>query len=849
MSDWGRNNNGNNHSHGRGNKKSKPHHNYSNLNPYAKINAKPEAKKQTEYHQEFRKGVTTPAPPPLQTTRDVGNVGASTSHRGAHGSNMGTSSANGGEYGSVKAEPVEMPKFDFRGPTPQVGSQALGVGNKKRKRDEEEGNMGRGPVAVKAEGHTGRNLPSSESSSGSSSVSSSSSEDNPLANALPGIVAANLARSHGELRTADSRQKGFVGSDSAEQQGHPTMQRDSGTLKTEPAVIDLSKEDTQTQGGSNTVEGNTEDRDQAFIDQVFLELSRAAEQGKAEDEARMNANVEAEGQGKLDTETNDQREAKINAVTPKTEAQVREEEPHSVGASTVQAEISFEILPFEEGHATPLANTDRDGDVKMSGASPSPELQYPATNIESPTAPTQAQEEPLFAAFNFENIPTHSVQVVCDLRAALRKKDGDLKAVEKSFEEMRCILRERNGRLNYLEQQLQLLPRYQERNDYLDSELQNLQREHNRALEYIHNVNHRLGDAERDLFDARKQAEEKGNRAAEVAASLKKTKKLLAARTEELNVAQAFMVTADKFSVADVSHMVEQLNDDVFQCAAMVTDAVSEQRAAMDGVKPDPEEDLEYVKEARKEVVKIWGEEIISRIQCDMEKDGDTFVLEAVVQSVLVLRLRDIIQKMHLGENGAVNEMLEQMWEGVKKSTEHAIAKNWFSMTHSQLKSQPVDNTNTLYCLACLTWVAGYRDHGELAGLLKEKVTEMTEKALKIKEIAAEGVLSAEVRVVAFDPHVKFDPERMQDAFAQELFGGSKGKGKGKDKKEEEETEPQAIVVSTGLGVSFSTKGKAEEVVMKTKVVLESALEEVAPEGTTPENLTGPPIPGIASPD
>ncbi|KAF5317356.1 hypothetical protein D9611_003539 [Ephemerocybe angulata] len=842
MSDWGRNN-GNNHNHGRGNKKSKPHHNNSNSNPFAQINTKAEAKKQTEYHQEFRKGVTTPAPPPLQTTRDVGNAGASASHRGAQGSNMGGSSANGGEYGSVKAEPVANPKFDFRGPTPPAGNQGLGLGNKKRKRDEEEGNMGRGPIAVKVEGHMGGNSPSSESSSGSSSDSSSSSEDNPLSNALPGIVAANLARSHGEVRAAESRQKGLVGNDPDEPQGHPTMQRDSGTHKTEPAVIDLSKEDTQTQGGSNTVEGKTEDH------QVFLALSRAADKGKAEDEARMNANVEAEAQGKLDTEADDQKEAKVNAVAPKTEAQVREEEPHSVG---VQAGTSFEILPFEEDHATPLAeDTDRDGDVNMSGTSPSPELQYPATNIEPPTAPTQAQEEPLFAASNFENIPTHSVQVVNDLRHALRLRDGDVKALERSYEEIRCTLRERNGHIDYLEREL--LPQFEKRNDYLENEFQsfqNLQREFQCAVEYIRKT-------ERDLSDARKEAEEKGNRASEVASSLKKTKKLLAARTEELNVAQAFMVTADKFSVADVSHMVEQLNDDVFQCAAMVTDAVSEQRAAMEGVKPDPEEDLNYVQEARKEVVKIWGEEIISRIQRDIEKDGDTFLLEAVVQSVLVMRLRDVIQKLHLGEDGAVNEMLEQMWEGVKKSNEHAIAKNWFSMTHSQLKSQPVHNTKTLHRLACLTYVAGYRAHasGDLPRLLEEKVGEMTEKALKIKEIAAEGVLSAEVRVVAFDPHVKFDTERMQDAFAQESFGGSKGKGQGKDKekekdkKEEGGAKVQAIVVSTGLGVSFSTKGKAEEVVMKTKVVLESALEEVAPEGTTSENLTGPQMPVIASPD
>ncbi|KAF5317079.1 hypothetical protein D9611_003547 [Ephemerocybe angulata] len=396
-----------------------------------------------------------------------------------------------------------------------------------------------------------------------------------------------------------------------------------------------------------------------------------------------------------------------------------------------------------------------------------------------------------------------------------------------------------------------------------DAEIAELKNQLNRAQDYNRWANLELDDARRTAEEAREAATSEGMRAHNVEEELTKAKKLLGDRTEELNVAQAFMVTADKFSVADVSRLVEQLNDDVYQCAVMVSDAVMDQRYAVAGKgEADSEEELKVVKEARKLVVEVWSEEVVARYQADIAERDDSVLFEAVVQNVLVMRLKGVIQKMYLGpKGGSVNETLVDMWEGIKKTHEVSIAKNWLSMAHSQLKHHPIEQADIMRQLLSLTYVAGYRVRKDgtpgcdLPKRLEEKLDEMTQKALKIKEMAAEGVLSSEIDVVAFNPRKSFDSEKMQDAFAvepktpkskeKEKGGGKHGKGKGKGR-EKAEGKPPPIVVSTGLGVSCSSKGRTE-VVLKCKVLLQTMLESTPTEGVGIQGISA--MPGIESPD
>ncbi|KAF6752167.1 hypothetical protein DFP72DRAFT_905093 [Ephemerocybe angulata] len=489
---------------------------------------------------------------------------------------------------------------------------------------------------------------------------------------------------------------------------------------------------------------------------------------------------------------------------------------------------------YSDGDAFMDHSTDNKGGDSMSTSSPDSELQYPTEDMPMEPQPTQAQA--LVTRVYSPPVPSCSMPEHDTLRNDLRLSRDDVSALEHDLEGFRVTLRER------------------------DAEIAELRDYKNRADAHMRWMDRELDDARADTRGVRERAELHAQHAQRVEGSLReslresesalaKAKKLLGARTEELTVAQAFMVTADKFSVADVSRLVEQLNDDAYQCAVMVSDAVLAQREALEGrdLQEDTEEERKYVREARQLVVSVWGEDVVGRYEADIKKDGDTFLFETVVQSALVMRMKDIMQRMYLGKLEGVNKVLVNMWEGIKKTHENSIAKNWLSMMHTQLKGQRVENEDTLRRLVSLTCTAGYRirDDGspgsDLPVRLQGKLEEMTQKALKIKEMAAEGVLSAEIEVFAPKSRRSFDPEWMEDAFAFEARGSSTvvhdTKGKAKEKGETK----APIVVSTGLGVQCCLKGRSE-VALKCKVLLQSALE-------TPERDGIAAMPGIEPPD
>ena len=145
--------------------------------------------------------------------------------------------------------------------------------------------------------------------------------------------------------------------------------------------------------------------------------------------------------------------------------------------------------------------------------------------------------------------------------------------------------------------------------------------------------------ANEESFHLRREVEELERRCAHIESRLEKTNSLLQTRTEELNIAQAFVTTADRFSVSDVSHMVEQLNDDIYQCSAMLSDLVLAQPPPSD----EPESVAAMLGVARKAVSARFTSDWVSRLEADT-REGDTVLFEGLVQNLLVDRCRCIFR-------------------------------------------------------------------------------------------------------------------------------------------------------------------------------------------------------------
>jgi hypothetical protein len=148
-------------------------------------------------------------------------------------------------------------------------------------------------------------------------------------------------------------------------------------------------------------------------------------------------------------------------------------------------------------------------------------------------------------------------------------------------------------------------------------------------------------------------------------------------------------------------------------------------------------------------------------------------------------------------------------------------------MTHSQLKKQKFDQTqvtDSLSAVMCaVSWRATTPGQHEFARRVEEKVGEICAKGLRIKEMATEKILSADVRLFYYGPGTSYDAAEMDDAYDS-------------GKAAERATPGQPILCSTGLGVCYravihtQSTGRRESswnIILKSKVVLASALEQV----------------------
>jgi hypothetical protein len=150
---------------------------------------------------------------------------------------------------------------------------------------------------------------------------------------------------------------------------------------------------------------------------------------------------------------------------------------------------------------------------------------------------------------------------------------------------------------------------------------------------------------------------------------LEQTKTLLESRTEELSAAQAFVTTADQYSVADVCALLERLNDEFFQCAMDLSDALLRHRESSPASGNARESSWRTrLQESRRLITKGWDEDTLVRLEADIAQD-DTVMFECMVQNAFVSEAREIIRSFCL-ENREVNRHMANLWKDIFASRE-----------------------------------------------------------------------------------------------------------------------------------------------------------------------------------
>ncbi|KAJ2922260.1 hypothetical protein H1R20_g14833, partial [Candolleomyces eurysporus] len=294
------------------------------------------------------------------------------------------------------------------------------------------------------------------------------------------------------------------------------------------------------------------------------------------------------------------------------------------------------------------------------------------------------------------------------------------------------------------------------------------------------------------------------------------TMKLLKTRTEELTAAQAFLTTADECSGADLARMVAQLNDDISHCCVLMAEAVIEPDALGD----TPDEGV--IQEVVKDLSGFgWTEAQIRRLHPNVLKQ-DTTLFEAMVQNIFVCWCHRLVSSFCY-DSRTMDRYFQELWDGIATSTDAIIAKNWLSMTHSQLKKNRFDESQVIRSLASMMFAVGWRattpQKTDFAHRVEEKVGDICANALKVKEIATQKILSADVRLFNHAPGTPYNLATMEDVY-------------GSGKEPEKANLGQPVLCSTGLGVRYavmhppsSGRERSWNVILKSKVVLASEVE------------------------
>ncbi|TEB37945.1 hypothetical protein FA13DRAFT_1725575 [Coprinellus micaceus] len=314
------------------------------------------------------------------------------------------------------------------------------------------------------------------------------------------------------------------------------------------------------------------------------------------------------------------------------------------------------------------------------------------------------------------------------------------------------------------------------------------------------------------------QYEEMQQRCRQLEKELEQTRKL----------SGAFVTTADQYSVADVCALLERLNDEFFQCAMDLSDALLQHRGSSPASGNVRESSWRTrLQESRRLITKGWDEDILVRLEADIAQD-DTVMFECLVQNAFVCEAREIIRSFCL-ENREVDRHMASLWKDIFASQDASVAKNWLAITVSTSRNQNRDHSQLLRRLHGLLVVAGWREALEtrvLEQVVHRRLTDMTVKAGQIREVIYTGIRSTHIEIFFYEGGREFDPTIMQDAYEvpeRQVLTSKGGRetaiGRG------------PIVCSTGLGLRCVTKsrrpsssGFRRDVLLKPKVLLCSTL-------------------------
>lgn len=374
---------------------------------------------------------------------------------------------------------------------------------------------------------------------------------------------------------------------------------------------------------------------------------------------------------------------------------------------------------------------------------------------------TQTERRTLLQKTEVQKQEIDDLQIILkDLRLENRGKDDELAALKASLESVTEEIKELRDELE-------------------ESEAANLKQ--NREIEV----------SEAENRSIRRQADELELR-------YNQTCDLLAIRTTELKAAHIFLNKADQHSGADIITMVEALNEDILQIAALVSDSF---------VVPTKNGDTDLskagVQSSARRVAEILSPEFVALL-VKYEHEEDPIIVQMAFQAGLCAYSERMASSWSLGDPKHT-KVLTDIYEQVRKSgvltfliiemrhlnfffvlpsvqlEEQAVSGRWRALTRVYAQRAQTTEPDLVHrfieFFTHILITAGYDGttesvQKELNDQFRNRLLEVVGLARRLSQAMGEGVTSCDLEINYVASNHPLEPVTMEDAWAKSTGAG-----------------------------------------------------------------------------
>ncbi|KAF8058646.1 hypothetical protein FPV67DRAFT_1455180 [Lyophyllum atratum] len=291
------------------------------------------------------------------------------------------------------------------------------------------------------------------------------------------------------------------------------------------------------------------------------------------------------------------------------------------------------------------------------------------------------------------------------------------------------------------------------------------------------------------------------------------TARLLDEKAAELKGANIFLTKADAMSSADVIAMVDGLNAEIMQLAAVMADALHDMGRSK-------ESEVQAETKERRSNLRVVGKPLVQFLLDSRTPHLDPVAVQISLQLCLADTCVVILDSWRPGDWRG-EDILWELYSSIKTSVVQSVVGRWRAIARSQTRYGECRKAVTKYfagrvmdILSLAGWPNHLQENREILARFEARLEQIVVLTLRLHKAIGEDFTSGELRTGVLFPNVEFNPEAMEEAFPDD----EKMIDSGMDK------ERRKVVGTTDLGLWRTLDGKVT-ILRKPKVILLSALQ------------------------